>query len=170
MIRLYRCVELYLDRPGAADGPTMPFDAPSHTRFHADIEELAIGSVMATFARYNTPSDASTSLVTRESLAPGCCAGLEWWQDWVDFPENGQSPWLGHDSSPLLEISDGMIAICAEQGEPLAMLRLSLARDEFSRELAAVETRLLEFTRRAHAWASQLIPDHASELIAHWET
>jgi hypothetical protein len=32
MIRLYPCVELCLDRPGAADWPTLPVDAPSHVR------------------------------------------------------------------------------------------------------------------------------------------
>ena len=196
MIRLYPSVERYLDRPGAAEWPTLPFDAPAHVRLHADMSELAIGSVMATFARYNTAADAHGSIADHELLtlalererlllpggvvatddasgievAPGCCAGLEQWHEWTDFLVDGQSPWLGHDPSPFLESVGGNVDICCEQGEPTVSVRLTLSLADFTQELAAVESHLRAFSPQARKWADEMIPSHAARLIARWES
>lgn len=48
--------------------------------------------------------DSTTATV----VTPGCCAGLEDWRDWAQVV-NGDSPWLGHDPGPEVElVSDGL--------------------------------------------------------------
>jgi len=37
------------------------------------------------------------------AVVPGCCAGLEDWRDWVQVL-TGESPWLGHDPGPEVEV------------------------------------------------------------------
>jgi hypothetical protein len=190
MIRLYPCVERYLDRLNAPGWDTLPEDAPSHVRLSADVTAAAIGSVIATLARYNAASEEHATASTRESLAvairkakpllpggvlavdddtrdeiaPGCCAGLEQWRGWVDFLDHGQSPWLGHDPTPYLVARDDTIELCCDEGDDPSRTRFSMSRAHYAAQLLQVERDLRSFACATRAWADAVVPEHAEAL------
>jgi hypothetical protein len=191
MIRLYPCVELAPEGELGADWPTMPDATFMHVRLTDEVSPLAVGSIMSTFARYNTDHGMHAPKATPALLLaalerpapilpggviavdeasgaeipPGCCSGLEHWRDWVDFLEGGDSPWLGHDPTPYLVREDDAVAVCAMMGEPLALVRLTLPRADYVQQLAAVERHLNDFTAAVRDWSRVYLPDHATTLV-----
>ncbi|KAF0836580.1 hypothetical protein FNL39_11481 [Nocardia caishijiensis] len=56
-----------------------------------------------------------TDTATRAVVAPGCCAGLEDWREWVDILA-GQPPWLGHGPTPEVEIGIDELRVWQDNG------------------------------------------------------
>lgn len=55
-------------------------------------------------------------MATGTAVVPGCCAGLEDWREWGQVL-TGDSPWLGHDPGPEVEIaSDGGLRVWQDGG------------------------------------------------------
>lgn len=48
-------------------------------------------------------------------VTPGCCAGLEDWRDWAQVLI-GNSPWLGHDPGPEVEIVSDDLRVWQDGG------------------------------------------------------
>ncbi|MEU4556718.1 hypothetical protein [Micromonospora violae] len=49
-------------------------------------------------------------------VMPGCCAGLEDWRDWAQVLI-GDSPWLGHDPGPEVEVVSDDLRVWQDGGE-----------------------------------------------------
>ena len=193
MIRLIPCVELYRDSPDCADWPTIASDAPSFLHLTGDVTSAEVGSATAAIARYNTTTNApsgdraSTAMLramlerehivipggilalndqTRVDITPGCCCGLEDWRAWVDFLDDGLSPWTGHDPAPELELRDETVYLSSDAAGIEGVFTFSMTRDEYAAQLASVEQHLADFTRELTRWAETVVPDIATPLVA----
>lgn len=192
-IRLIPCVELYRDSPTCADWPSIASDAPSYLHLTGDVTTAEVGSAVAAIARYNTatdaPADGRASIAmlrgllehehivipggilalndqTRVDITPGCCCGLEDWRDWVDFLDDGVSPWTGHDPAPELELRDDSVNLSSDAAGVEGVFTFAMTRAEYVEQLASVEQHLADFTRELSRWAQTVVPDIAAPLVA----
>lgn len=193
MIRLFPAVERIVDTPEHCDWPSLPIAAPAHVRLIPGISVAELGSVIATLARFNAPDAATADRATlpllaavldrgeplslpggvmavddtcHSTIAPGCCAGLEEWRQWVDFLDSGEPPWLGHDPAPWLNQRDANIEICVMAGSPETLVQHSMTRAEYVAQLVQVEQHLHGFVNALRLWAAAVMPDHAARLVA----
>jgi len=99
---------------------------------------------------------------------PSCCCGLEAWRDWYQLLSDGQSPWLGHDPSPWVEVRgeeflvwpDGDVGEANEgDAQPIRF-----SKPELVASLASAERDLGAFADRLRDWASTRAPEHAQAL------
>jgi hypothetical protein len=49
---------------------------------------------------------------SRTVIGPSCCCGLEGWKAWLDILTTGQSPWMGHDPAPFVELLGEQVCVC----------------------------------------------------------
>jgi hypothetical protein len=135
-----------------------------------------VGSVMAQLVSYNqiegepTVDGLLSAVAAAESLVlpggilascgdseigPGCCCGLEEWREWVKCLESGQSPWMGHDPDPWVELAGEVILVWSGGGiTPVANpFAVEFERGRFAAELDRVERDLRAFLPLVAEWA-----------------
>jgi hypothetical protein len=93
-------------------------------------------------------------------IAPSCCCGLETWREWQVFLAEGETPWLGHDPSPWLEVVAGdRIRIWSDGGLGESVknaFHIEVERSVFRSALQGVESELQAFLVCVASWAQTL--------------
>jgi hypothetical protein len=139
--------------------------------------ELAeVGSVMARLAQYNEVVTASTiadvlfGIIAAESLVllgglqvscgqlainPSCCCGLEDWREWQEYLVSGESPWMGHDPTPRLELVGNIVKAWSDSESDAAKnaFAIEFEQEAFVAELERVQRELQGFLLRVRVWA-----------------
>jgi hypothetical protein len=82
--------------------------------------------------------------VTGSTIAPSCCCGLEDWREWLDFLNNGQSPFLGHDPSQGIERSGNRIRVVSFPSHG-SEYYIEFDPDDFTEQLRQVQDDLKQF-------------------------
>ena len=107
--------------------------------------------------------------VTGREITPGCCAGLEEWQQWLEFERTGESPWMGHEPDPWLERTDDHVRVWShgnlaegDYGEPFAF---DMTLDELRAGLESVSRDLVAFSKVLRRWAQEYAPFVADQLV-----
>jgi hypothetical protein len=94
------------------------------------------------------------------TISPGCCSYLRDWREWLAFLPTGNSPWLGHDPSPWLELIDDKIVRIWWDNESNkwgeSNFWIDIDRELFKLELLKVQQDLTEFLVRLESWAKTL--------------
>lgn len=98
--------------------------------------------------------------VTGTAVVPGCCAGLEDWRDWVQAIA-GESPWLGHDPGPEVELVGEELRVWQDGGPGRKQGRLAgtnvvMHRLALPGLLMDVQRDLLGFLSALGAWATRI--------------
>lgn len=166
------------------------FEAPpfSMIRLSAEMTYAQIGLVIAQLAKYNQielTGDRLTALnqiIAAESLvlpggiqvvdelqntiSPGCCCGLEDWRGWINFLKTYESPWLGHDPSPWIEMKDDVIWIWSDGHFETVNnpFHIQVSRDRFAKALIIVEQDLQSFLFCIDSWAREIGLAQSSKL------
>ena len=160
-----------------------PWDVPkfksfSTIRVHAEMTLPEIGLVFAQLANYNQiplANDGQTVLQqiveaetlvlpggirvvceSQKTISPSCCCGLETWREWLDFLKTGNSPWLGHDPSPWLEIQGETVRIWSDGGLGDVVkdaFYVDVSRDRIQKALRQIERDLQGFLYSIESWA-----------------
>jgi len=132
------CLQAVVEAPFYEDAPLFPWAIANHKPFspislHGDMTHEEVGLIFSQLVNYNglesqgnvnkvlhqvlesealiLPGGIQAKKGAAQVISPSCCCGLESWRDWWDFLKTGQSPWLGHDPSPWIEIADGVIRV-----------------------------------------------------------
>lgn len=97
---------------------------------------------------------------TGVGVVPGCCSGLEDWRDWTQALA-GDSPWLGHDPGPQVEVLGGQLRVWQDGGANRHHGRWSgvyvgLPRPSLPALLMSVHRDLIGFIAILANWAEQL--------------
>jgi hypothetical protein len=95
--------------------------------------------------------------VTGMSVVPGCCAGLEDWRDWGQVMA-GESPWLGHDPEPVVEVVGDELWVRQDggPGRGSAGTNVVLSRLALPGLLMQVQGDLLGFLAALDAWTTRI--------------
>ena len=101
-----------------------------------------------------------------KSIDPSCCCGLETWREWIDFLETGQSPWLGHDPSPWLDVQGDLIRIWSDGGlESVSdAFYIDVSKSHFKQALGLLERDLQAFLFGIDSWAQDVGFERSSDL------
>jgi hypothetical protein len=100
-----------------------------------------------------------------QTIYPSCCSGLENWSDWLDVLSSGESPWMGHDPAPFIELVDGRVHIWADGGlgdKPASVASVVFTIAQFESALRRAVADLEEFTIPLCAWLQNHAPQQAS--------
>ncbi|MFB9529199.1 hypothetical protein [Nonomuraea roseola] len=100
--------------------------------------------------------------ITRVSVSPGCCFGLENWRDWWDVTR-GQEPWLGHAPTPHITQVAHVIRLRQHDGDPPS---IEITRGELSRLLTTAQQHFSGFLDLARQWAATTTRGLADRLIS----
>jgi hypothetical protein len=174
--------------------PVFGFNNPGpHIRLSGDMNYGQIGLVIALLAEYNRVnlSDTKqavlndildcTSLILPGGIqaiegdrviSPGCCCGLEGWQEWQDFSKTGQTPWLGHDPSPWLEQKGDLVRIWSDGGTGESRQKafsIDVYHSIFCQQLIAVEKDLQAFLFCLDSWVREIGFDRPKELVQRFD-
>jgi hypothetical protein len=107
--------------------------------------------------------DTSTGL----TVSPGCCCGLEHWQEWNQAAV-GQSPWLGHSPAPWVEHLGPTIRVWPDGGDeavpPAGALPIEIPASDVSRLIASAHQQLQGFLDLLEPWALPLAGSNAGSL------
>lgn len=103
----------------------------------------------------------------QSTISPSCCCGLETWREWIDFLRTGETPWLGHDPSPWVEMQDDVIHIWSDGGiEPASKaFSISVSRSHFEKTITLVERDLQAFLFCIESWAQEVGIAESSKLF-----
>lgn len=113
-----------------------------------------------------TLDDSSTGV----TIAPGCCCGVEDWREWAGAL-GGESPWLGHDPSPWIELDGDRLRVWQDEGfgdqsasgaQP-AFVDLPVAA--FPELLRSAHHDLRGFLARVGEWADVVAPALSADLV-----
>lgn len=98
-------------------------------------------------------------------IEPSCCCGLEDWRDW-EQALTGQSPWLGHDPAPWVEVSGSTVCVWADGAEDAATdtYAISFERAHFETELARAGTHLRAFLKQFARWTQSVGFSHPERV------
>ncbi|WP_433550201.1 hypothetical protein ACQP08_19770 [Micromonospora zamorensis] len=93
-------------------------------------------------------------------VTPGCCAGLEDWRDWVQVVV-GDSPWLGHDPGPEVEIVGDELRVWQDGGPNRyrgrwAGVHVDLPHRALSGLLSGAHRDLVGFLNALTRWATRV--------------
>ncbi|HLL67197.1 MAG TPA: hypothetical protein VK453_16050 [Micromonosporaceae bacterium] len=108
--------------------------------------------------------------VTGMTVVPGCCAGLEDWRDWAQVL-HGDSPWLGHDPGPEVEIAGDDLRVWQDGGPNrrhgrLARINVAMHRHLLPELLTTVQQDLVGFLAALDAWTRRIgIGESGSALV-----
>jgi hypothetical protein len=165
------------------------FDSFSRIRLSGEMTYPEIGLVFAQLARYNQVDLSGESqtvlnqILEAESLvlpggiqavwadkviSPSCCCGLETWRDWQEFLKTGETPWLGHDPSPWLEIRGDLIRIWSDGGLDESIKNafyVEIKRSAFREAIQSVERDLQGFLFCISSWAIEVGFQQSDELF-----
>jgi hypothetical protein len=146
-------VECPIEAP-AFVAPVRPRPWPGFIQLSGASPDQDVALVVAQLARYGHGAGGPTTIeslaadfphVTPGGLAavdrlttvlPSCCCGLESWRDWYRLLSEGQSPWLGHDPSPWVEMRGEEFLVWPDGGlgdagvgefQPIRFSKLGLA-------------------------------------------
>jgi hypothetical protein len=191
MAQLFAVVERRVTPDGqGAPWPTTPLPADRFIRLSGATIEQEVGAVAWQLILYNHLSAdeplraASTAknlvlpgglaVEGDESLliAPSCCAGLETWREWSSVPQEGGSPWMGHDPSPWIEDKGDILRVWADGG--LTAVRqddshVDFLRSELAFQLRRVEGDLQAFLARLESWAQARDATSASAFTTRFD-
>jgi hypothetical protein len=98
---------------------------------------------------------------TESRVMPSCCCGLETWPDWRNVIAIGQSPWMGHDPAPLIEVAGTEILVWSDGGmgeKPIAESPIAFPREEFELALQRAADDLCEFRKPLRQWLGAHAP------------
>jgi hypothetical protein len=130
--RIHAVVEIAIDEEcNWIDLPLKPW--PRYVRLWQETEPEGVALLLGTLSSYGRESTArSAEDLTKEFptvlpggfavvdqarlIAPGCCCGLETWNEWLDVLATGRSPWMGHDPDPFVEILADNVNIWPDGG------------------------------------------------------
>jgi hypothetical protein len=92
-------------------------------------------------------------------VVPGCCAGLEDWRDWAQVL-TGDSPWLGHDPGPEVEVVGDDLRVWQDCGPNRrhghwAGIHISMPRSAFPELLMNVQRDMVGFLGALTAWTER---------------
>ncbi|MEV1319926.1 hypothetical protein AB0J14_28045 [Micromonospora arborensis] len=95
-------------------------------------------------------------------VTPGCCAGLEDWRDWAQVLI-GDSPWLGHDPGPEVEIVGDGLRVWQDGGPNRnrgrwAGVHVDLPHRALPGLLSGVQRGLVGFLDALTGWATRVGP------------
>ncbi len=83
------------------------------------------------------------------TIFPSCCCGLEAWREWTRVTVTGDSPWLGHDPAPWVDVSEDGVTIWADGGlsdaAPPDTQKLVTSREELILAIEAARSSLEAF-------------------------
>ncbi|WP_312882614.1 hypothetical protein [Micromonospora polyrhachis] len=97
---------------------------------------------------------------TGTAVVPGCCAGLEDWRDWTEALA-GDSPWLGHDPGPEVEVLGDHLRVWQDGGSNRhhgrwAGVHIDLPRVALPALLGSAHRDLVGFIAVLAGWTEQL--------------
>ncbi|MFD6566201.1 hypothetical protein [Micromonospora profundi] len=98
--------------------------------------------------------------ITGTVVTPGCCAGLEDWRDWVQVLI-GDSPWLGHDPGPEVEVIGDDLRVWQDGGPNRhrgrwAGVRIDLPRSALPGLLGGAQRDLVGILDALAGWAARV--------------
>lgn len=98
--------------------------------------------------------------ITGTVVTPGCCAGLEDWRDWAQVLI-GDSPWLGHDPGPEVEVVNDDLRVWQDGGPNRfrgrwAGVHVDLPHRVLPRLLNGVQRDLIGFLNALTGWATRV--------------
>ncbi|MFI1226315.1 MULTISPECIES: hypothetical protein [unclassified Streptomyces] len=105
-------------------------------------------------------------IATGITFSPGCCDGLEDWQDWYRVVDGSGVIAYGHDPQPSLaeRLGDTIRLTVDTDRNDSPVIELSVT--ELRRLLAGAERDLTTFLAAATDWVSEHLPDHSVALTA----
>jgi hypothetical protein len=108
--------------------------------------------------------------VTGQAVNPGCCCGLEDWQEWNQVAA-GQSPWLGHSPAPWVEHLGHTIRVWPDGGDepanaapPAATVPIEIPASGLPRLITGAHQQLQGFLDLLESWALPLAGPIAGSL------
>lgn len=116
-------------------------------------------------------------LVARDSdgvvITPGCCGTLDVWPEWMPFcsPHWEESPWMGHDPTPMLERMETMIRVWSDSDDGVPLLGASaidFTPERFAEELSLVWEDLVSFEAPLTRWARHRCPGLEAHMVGLW--
>jgi hypothetical protein len=172
--------------------PVLGYAAAYLVPLSADATDAEVGSVAWQLAQYNRvpiqgrpapeivraiataervvlPGGILVRDATGREIAPGCCAGLEEWREWLAFEETGETPWMGHSPEAWLERVDDAVRVWSDGGmsEPTGPpYAIEVRIVDFRRALTGVEHNLQGFLGALRRWAAGRVPEEAEALVA----
>lgn len=101
-------------------------------------------------------------------VVPGCCCGLEDWQEWFDVPSGRCEIWTGHEPESLIEINDGNIKIWQDRQTKDENNSIEFTVEEMVEKLNQVEKDLQNFLFRLKQWINYIEPSLEKEVVYHF--
>ncbi len=105
----------------------------------------------------------------QRSVMPSCCCGLEHWTEWQNVLTTGQSPFTGHDPSPLVEVLDDTVQIWSDGAmseKPSNEIPISFTRPAFGIAVAAAAQDLRDFMHPLRAWLDVRAPQASAKFLS----
>ena len=107
-------------------------------------------------------------------IYPGCCCGIEDWQDIKSRLIQGQSPWMGHDPYPTLKVNEGVWLITTDSElDPLPedytyeeyYTNIPFTEEEFKKKLVWLDVEFYDFANGPlSAYLKKHQPEHAEKF------
>jgi hypothetical protein len=170
--------------------PAPPKKCPSFVHLNAAVSDEDIVLVFHTASLFNSagtdgpcialddflPESISAipgGLVAQDGaieIYPSCCCGFENWREWADLLSGTGSPWLGHDPSPIVEVTSEGFRVWPDGGLDAANKNIEssifFARDQLISAISTVEGDLREFLIKTDKWCRNNFPGNATALMA----
>ena len=102
-------------------------------------------------------------------IGPSCCCGLEGWKEWLDILTTGQSPWMGHDPAPFVEVQGEQVCVWADGGlggKHRGGSPVVFSKREFEKAVHEAARDLSEFEIPLRQWLNVHAPEHVDSLAA----
>lgn len=100
-------------------------------------------------------------------IAPSCCCGLATWREWLKVRATADSPWMGHDPAPFVEVQPDRICVWADGGlgdDSRGGSPIVFSPSEFDEAVLQATTDLSEFENPLREWLCRYAPDHAESI------
>jgi hypothetical protein len=153
------------------------------SRATTDDEVSLVVATLCCYGRSQTePADSAEKLVSAfpsilpggfavvgngRTIPPSCCCGLETWHDWSRVLSGGESPWTGHDPSPLVEVLEGNVYVWSDGAmgnKPASESPLVFTSEQFERSVRKAAADLEGFIFRLQAWLEMHAPCQARTI------
>ncbi len=154
------------------------------------------GSIIAQIARYNgieinnKKETIINSFLNEESLVvggglkfvdgekkinPGCCCGLESWDECLQITPERCGLWLGHNPAPYIEFleEERIYRIWSDvkaNGRPESIFYIDFKIDEFNEAVKNVSQDLRDFLIVLKHWADKIAPNQSDKLVETFKT
>lgn len=167
------------------DLPPEPW--PEFVRLSRASTEAEVALLVATLCHYgrgdDEPADSAEALAKTfsrilpggfavigngQTFFPGCCCGLEMWQEWLNVVSSGQGPWTGHDPAMLIEVKDGNVSVSQEgalgSNTPLSEASVVFTNEQFEEAVRMAAADLEGFIVPLGEWLEKYAPSQAGSL------